>query len=131
MTWGLIGASIAVASFVIGLPYGPVGVAKAYALSNVLIYTPALVWHVGRRGPVSSRDIVAASLRPWLMGLAVLLAIAALRFLLPGLRPVPGLALAAMVSGALMAALLAFSRLGRETVGDIRRLLGAWKKGSD
>jgi len=130
LTWGFIGAAIAVTSFVVGLPYGPVGVAEAYAMSNVLVFTPALIWHVGRRGPVSSRDIVAASLRPWLLGLAVLVAIATLRFFLPGLRPVPGLALAAAVSGTLMAGVLVFSRLGRETVGDIRDLLAGWKKGA-
>jgi len=129
-TWGVIGSAMTVASFVIGLPHGPVGVAAAYAVSGLLVRTPVLIWYVGRRGPVSARDIVAASLRPSLMALAVLAAILTLRLGFPGLRPVPGLALAAAVSGAIVVPVLAFSRLGRDTVADIRYLIGRRKEGS-
>ena len=126
-TWGLIGSAIAVSSFIIGLPHGPVGVAAAYAMADVFIRTPLLIWYVGRRGQVSARDIVTASLRPSLLGLAVLAAILALRFAMPGLRPVPGLGLAAAVSLAIIVPVLAFSRLGKDAVGDVRDLVG-WRK---
>jgi PST family polysaccharide transporter len=54
--WGLLGGAIAVASIIIGLPWGPVGVAASYAVSDLLISTPLLFWYVGRRGPVRAGD---------------------------------------------------------------------------
>ena len=41
-----------VVAFLIGLPYGPVGVAAAYAISDYLIRLPATWLVVGRQGPV-------------------------------------------------------------------------------
>ena len=99
--WGLIGSTVAIASFVIGLPHGPVGVAAAYTVADIGIRIPVVIWYVGRKGPVSAWDIVSASLRPLLIGLAVLAGILALRLALPSLRPVPGLALAAVVTAAI------------------------------
>ena len=121
--WGLVNSAIAIASFVFGLPHGAVGVAAAYALTNVLICTPLLIWYVARRGPVSAKDIVAASLRPSLIGLAVLAAILTLRVALPSVEPLPGLAYAAGLSAMIVCPFLAFSRLGRATLRDVRRLL--------
>jgi len=121
--WGLIGSAIAVASFIIGLPYGAVGVAAVYAISGLLVSTPCLLWYVGRRGPVSAKDIVQASLKPWLTGLAVLAAVVLLRLILPHLGPLVGLALAAAVSAAIMLPVLRFTRLGKQTVADVRSLL--------
>jgi len=121
--WGLIGSAIAVASFVVGLPHGPVGVAAAYAISSLLIGTPCLLWYVGRRGPVSAKDILQACLKPWLTGLAVLAVIALLRLAFPHLGPVVGLALAAALTAAIMLPVLRFTRLGKESVADLRSLL--------
>jgi PST family polysaccharide transporter len=121
--WGVIGTSLAVASFIIGLPYGPVGVATAYASQSLLINVPCLMWYVGRRGPVSARDIVHASLNPLSTGLGVLAAIVLLRLAHPHLGPVEGLALAAAVTAAIMLPVLRFTRLGREVVADLRSLL--------
>lgn len=80
--WGLIGGAIAVISIVAGLPWGAVGVAATYAISDLCISTPLLFWYIGRRGPVRAGDFyrtitpaVCASLcsltvlfltRPWL-----------------------------------------------------------------
>jgi PST family polysaccharide transporter len=54
--WGLIGGAIAILSIVVGLPWGAVGVAASYALSDLCISTPLLFWYVGRRGPVRAGD---------------------------------------------------------------------------
>ena len=80
--WGLIGGLIAIISIIIGLRWGAVGVAAAYAISDLCFSTPILFWYVGREGPVRTRDfyrtiapsvcaslsaLVALSLcRPWL-----------------------------------------------------------------
>jgi O-antigen/teichoic acid export membrane protein len=52
----LISAALSMAAFVIGLPYGPEGVAASYAVSGLLIRMPFTFWQVGRKGPVSLRD---------------------------------------------------------------------------
>jgi PST family polysaccharide transporter len=80
--WGLISGAIAVISIIAGLRWGAVGVAFAYAVSDLLVTTPVLFWYVGRKGPVRTADFyrviapsVCASLcallalsvcRPWL-----------------------------------------------------------------
>src|SRR5438876_1499359 len=60
---GLVIAPIMIASYVIGLPYGPNGVALAYSLVMVLWTMPAIGWCV-RGTVVSVRDICGAVSRP-------------------------------------------------------------------
>jgi PST family polysaccharide transporter len=55
--WGLFNAVTCAAAFFSGLPWGALGVAIAYALSDVLIRLPALWWYVGRKGPVTTLDL--------------------------------------------------------------------------
>jgi PST family polysaccharide transporter len=54
---GLFGAVTTVASFVAGLPWGPVGVAAAYAISDYVVRLPVIWASAGREGPVSMRDL--------------------------------------------------------------------------
>jgi len=86
--WGIIGAVIAVASIVGGLPWGAKGVAATYAISDLCIATPLLFWYVGRRGPIRAGDFyrtitpsAAASIcalgtvilaRPWLLNVPLI-----------------------------------------------------------
>jgi PST family polysaccharide transporter len=49
---GGAGAAIIVTSFVVGLPYGPTGVAMAYAVADICLRAPLSWWTAGRRGPV-------------------------------------------------------------------------------
>ncbi|MCZ6638111.1 MAG: lipopolysaccharide biosynthesis protein [Alphaproteobacteria bacterium] len=57
LRWGAISVPITLASFLVGLPFGAVGVAAAYALGGLFILVPMLFWYVGRRGPVLGRDL--------------------------------------------------------------------------
>jgi len=88
--WGFISSFIAIISIVAGLRWGAMGVAAAYAATDVCITTPLLFWYVGRRGPVHAADFyrtiapaVCASMcslsallicRPWLSASANLIA---------------------------------------------------------
>jgi PST family polysaccharide transporter len=56
--WGIISSLLSVSSFVVGLPWGAVGVAASFSISGVLVRIPILLWFVGRKGPVSTIDIV-------------------------------------------------------------------------
>ena len=51
LKWGLISAPVIVASFVVGLPFGPQGVAISYTCTFAVI-TPMLLAYVARKGPV-------------------------------------------------------------------------------
>jgi O-antigen/teichoic acid export membrane protein len=52
-----IAAFLSLASFIAGLPFGPVGVAIAFSLSGLLLRLPILYYNAGRAGPVSTKDL--------------------------------------------------------------------------
>jgi PST family polysaccharide transporter len=52
-----INACAVILSFIAGLPFGPVGVAIAFSVSNLLVRVPIYYFSAGRRGPVSTRDL--------------------------------------------------------------------------
>lgn len=52
-----INACAVLLSFVAGLPFGPVGVAIAFSVSNLLVRVPIYYFGAGRRGPVSTGDL--------------------------------------------------------------------------
>src|SRR2546421_1050392 len=77
LRWGFIGSGIAVASIIAGLPWGALGVAAAYALSDLLIATPLMFWYAGRSGPVRAIDFyrtITPSACAAISSLAVLIA---------------------------------------------------------
>ena len=74
--WSLIGGAIAIASIIAGLPWGAVGVAASYAVTDLCLYTPLLFWYAGRRGAIRALDFyrtIAPSVCASLFALAVLL----------------------------------------------------------
>ena len=128
--WAMIGAAVDIASFAAGLPFGPAGVAKAYAVSEYL-RTPFLWYLVTRSGPVRLRDIVGA-IAPQARGAGLALAA------LSGIKIVSGtdgtltlgLALGASYVG--FAVGLVISEAGRETLFEgVRRLRGFLSKQSE
>jgi O-antigen/teichoic acid export membrane protein len=68
-----IGAFLTFASFIVGLPFGPVGVAMAFSLSSLFVRLPIHYYVAGRRGPVSTKDLWVGLLRHlplWLVAFA-------------------------------------------------------------
>lgn len=54
---GLIGSAISAAAILIGLPFGPVGVAACFAVAMNFLRIPFCFWMAGRRGPVTIKDL--------------------------------------------------------------------------
>jgi polysaccharide transporter, PST family len=80
--WGVLSSALCVLSFLIGLPWGPIGVAISYTATSS-IQGPVLWWAATRRGPVSFRDLLKA-LYPLNVGaIAVLAAVSYAQFHLP------------------------------------------------
>lgn len=99
MYWGFATALFAVVAFVLGLPYGALGVAIAYAISEYL-KTPVLWLYIGRRGAVRARDVALACGPLVLAGHAALGVVWLAR---PWLAEAP---VAALLEGALLAYLV-------------------------
>ncbi len=53
--WAMIATPVYIASFVIGLPYGAVGVATGYSIASALLFLPCLIMAV-HKTPVSLTD---------------------------------------------------------------------------
>jgi PST family polysaccharide transporter len=66
---------INVASFVIGVRWGAVGVASVSAVSFVFIQTPLLVWSATREGAVSAALLVRAIVPFFIAGIASAIAL--------------------------------------------------------
>lgn len=58
--WGIVGASVSVTSFLIGLPFGPPGVAVAYTIAIYILTGPGL-WYAGKPIGISLTSIVLVS----------------------------------------------------------------------
>jgi PST family polysaccharide transporter len=132
LRWGVLGASLAVLSFVIGLPWGAFGIAAAYSLGGIFLRTPILLWWVGRSGPVKTVDFYRMAAPYLVSGLAAAAALFAFRPLAETLHPVVALVGSAVI--ALVAAILSLSvsAQGRASLADARLVLSRrLGKGSD
>jgi PST family polysaccharide transporter len=63
LTIGAINSTITVISFVVGVPWGAIGVAVAYTIATYVLIVPTL-WYCFRRSPVSIRNFFSAISRP-------------------------------------------------------------------
>ena len=72
--WGIISSPIIVGSFILGLSYGAVGVASAYALCVTFIVSPLLYSLVARKGPVKILNLFDSLLSFFFLALAAYLA---------------------------------------------------------
>jgi PST family polysaccharide transporter len=105
MHWGVFSSITCAVSFFIGLPYGPFGVAVAYAVGEYL-RTPILWWYTTRRGPVSFGNVIRMALPHFSGAVASVAAILGMRALVsmePFLVLGTSLILSFLVSGAVLA----------------------------
>ena len=122
--WGVFNMVTSVMAFAIGLPWGAIGVAAAYAISDVLIRMPVLWWWVGKAGPVRHRDLLSI-VWPFTVALAGTLAgLGALRFW-GGITGLFGLIFAACFAFGTFWFLLAFTAAGRATLAEAKGLATA------
>ncbi|CDO34531.1 lipopolysaccharide biosynthesis protein [Novosphingobium sp. KN65.2] len=119
--WGLYSTPVTIAAFVIGLPWGPVGVAKAYFLSQA-VTVPVLYYWCTRGTAVSARDLYAAIL-PTLVG--GLLAWSLVLLAREHLSTVPLLATAFVCSYGFSVAVQAVTKKGRTALVEMTRILSA------
>lgn len=124
MLWGVISTGLAVTSFLVGLPWGALGVAAAYSLMDFFIRTPFLLWYIGRRGPVSAGDVYRLWLPFFVMGLAVLGALRLIRYAFADIDAVMGLGLSVLVMFVVAVIGLSMTRIGRRALKTAWRSIG-------
>jgi polysaccharide transporter, PST family len=110
---GLIGSAISSAAILIGLPFGPVGVAAGLALGTTFVRIPFVFWMAGRRGPVRTKDMYRPLLPSMIAACAVFVAVSGMHALpaLQSAHPIVGLA--ASVAAAVVVSLLCFLSMER------------------
>jgi PST family polysaccharide transporter len=121
--WGLVATATAVVAFILGLPYGAIGVATSYTLLDLFVRAPLLLLWVGRVGPVRTRDLLACLWPAW-MAAATIAAVYLLLDRQLGMLPQT----ARVVIGTLTSLLAAFvvlrsTRWGQAVLADIGALV--------
>lgn len=128
MRWGVVATSLAVVCFVVGLPWGAVGVALSYSLLDLVVRTPMLIYWIGRRGPVSSKDIWLLLLSTLACSAGVGAALVAFRVTVgERLRPELGCVLGALITLAVGAGITWATPTGRRSFQDLRQLFARKK----
>jgi PST family polysaccharide transporter len=96
--WGLIGGLLSVASFIVGLPWGAVGVAAAYGATGLVVRGPLLFWYVSRNGPVRQMDLYRTLSLPLGAACAVACTVYGVRLFTHIQQPLLGLAASSVVA---------------------------------
>jgi O-antigen/teichoic acid export membrane protein len=95
----LINSFAIVFSFMVGLPFGPVGVAIAFSASNLLVRVPIYYFIVGRCGPVRTADLWRVFFRHLPVWIIVFLVTWLTLILFVNLAPLAQLLICAPVGG--------------------------------
>lgn len=114
--WGIVGGSTAVASFLVGLPWGPVGVAACYSISGLLVRMPILTFWTTRRGPVGMGDVLRVMPLPLGVGGAVFLSLSLLRQIVTIESSIMGILAAMVIALTAWLAVLFSTTAGRNTL---------------
>jgi len=120
---GLVIAPIMIVSYVIGLPYGPKGVAFAYSAVMILWIIPVIAWSVHGTA-ISVRDVLLMASRPLVSSIvAAALAFTVRLLYAQSLSPLPRLALENGVLFTTFAAMLLFATGQKAFYMDLLRSL--------
>jgi O-antigen/teichoic acid export membrane protein len=85
--FNLLVSGVTAISFVVGLPWGPVGVAISYSISGLLVRMPISYYIAGRSGPVRTRELWMVFLRHLPFWAVVFLLTWLTRYAVSGLAP--------------------------------------------
>lgn len=124
--WGVIGGTINIVSFFVGLPWGALGVAAAYSLLWTYLCLPLLFWFVGRTGPVKTGDFYRV-LAPFVAAsLLTLAGLIGFRNYVEIFNPVLGCAIAFIITMLIFLSTLAVIPSGRLALQDVKTLI--WQR---
>jgi len=70
LKWGIANSILIILSFILGLPWGAIGVAAGYTVATYVLLAPTL-WYCFRRSPISITDFFSSILRPMISSLCM------------------------------------------------------------
>ncbi len=82
-----INAFLTLASFIVGLPFGPLGVAISFSATGLLLRLPLLYYVAGRYGPVSTSDLWMRFFRHLPLWVVIFMTTWLTRSVVPDLHP--------------------------------------------
>jgi PST family polysaccharide transporter len=128
LRWTAIATPLSVISFLAGVPWGPVGVATAFAIEVHVVRFPAL-WYAFKHSPVKTADWIKAVWRPAVVSLVMALAMIVVQRGLPFWSPLPRLLLTCATGAAALAgSTLAWPGARREAIGLTSQMLDSWRR---
>jgi PST family polysaccharide transporter len=119
---GLVGGGLTIVSFLVGLPWGAVGVAVSYAVTSTCLI-PVLLWWVTRTGPVRASDIYSTMLPALVASLCGLVLVAIFRALTGPTSPLAGLTIAFFMFSLTVLTVLVVTPSTRRALRDFKPLL--------
>jgi PST family polysaccharide transporter len=122
--YGAFNAAMSAVAFCAGLPWGPIGVAAAYSISQVLLRSPVMSWMATRTGPVRLRDLYDAATLHALASAVSFTAIVIVRLAI-SLDGVAALPVFLSLAYALTILMLALTPSGRATLRESRSVVMA------
>ncbi len=117
--WGIMGSTLSVVAIILGLPWGPVGVAIGYSLNGLLLQTPLLFWFVCRKGPIKTKDFYVTIAPSALAAMVALLAMLGFRQWFKVGDPLLGLAIAIAITLLTSGLALSIVPAGRRAIQDL------------
>lgn len=129
LRFSMIAAPITVLAFVVGLPWGAVGVAAAYAILGYVFQFPFLLWWLGRNDLIDSRRLTWEIVRTLPLVALVIAANLALVACMPEATPVVGVALCVGLTCVVWGATIIATAYGREVIADFRWVSSGLKRG--
>jgi PST family polysaccharide transporter len=127
--WSCVGTAIMVVAFLVGLPWGVVGVAMATACFVWLLQAPLLWWGVTREGPVRIEDLGRAFYPAFLAGAVSFATLWLAKSALLGMGAV-GLPLALAISYVVHVVTLACLPEGNRTLRELWDLRSMFGRGA-
>ncbi len=120
LRWGLFSNTLMITGIVIGLRWGPVGVAAGYGVAG-LIRMPLLFWYVGRNGPVKTRDLYRYIMPFIFTSVSILVTLGVLQQVLPAASQSSNTQLFEnLVIATLLAGVVTLTTLGIQPPGALR-----------
>ena len=95
--WGMLNGIVTITSFLIGLPWGALGVAICYTMSNYLFLFPSL-WYTFKETPITIRSFVIAVTGPVVASIIMGIIIFLIRSLLPHMLIILSVSLLLLIS---------------------------------
>jgi PST family polysaccharide transporter len=120
LRWGIVGASLTVLSFLLGLPWGPLGVARAYAVMFCVVTAPLAIYFTGAKGPVSRADLYKLSGEAVVLSAPTAVASLLVSYFLRPESAIVGVLLAGVAAALATLPLLIFTRLGRTLIAQFK-----------